>query len=890
MEIIQYTLQEIAWILVQPDVDRTPTADERSALEAASQSAHALACALNEPGLLLPQGIDHQEFAPAGLPPLPRWPLATDASSHVPATDISSASRVRLPHAQYPPYTISCGTHTNVSQARARPPAVPYPGPAQGGFHRVPERGAPSLFNAFPAQAFGGHGPGNGAYFPTSQMAIPQWHSDISASSSLSGALAPFPRVETATPYWDPSSVTPYMESTVFRHHPPGPALFPAPPQINGGMHQARSTQVTGSRPKSLIRGQQYRPGGSGDARRRAPGYPSANSGATSTPTSPPPAFNDVWEFIPYELPPTPAPSSELQVASAFQPVLPPRSSRTPHTLTSNATGPAQAFAAGPQTRPSKARSASKAKFAAAATQTKPNTVKARTSVVPPPVESLAAPASGTSSAKSKKRRAPTEQPVPVIPATTAVPRPKHPVAPAGKPPVANLVASAWPDHENHFYACMVRESADGVPDTHGPHDIDGKVDPLRKHLELVHGFPPLETRNQYKAARRPFPEIACVWGEPSPKKRCEFRCSQDKMALHIRKFHLRADWIRCLYCNEMFERKADYEEHFWECQEYLGTAVPSEGSSWKRRRVEDVDADDKKYRRRPTAAPVFTDTNATLSPPPPPSFPPTSSATACAPSPPKCSRTTVATLPRSHLPQHLTIPCARPAGPPSYPTHAIFKFPVHAVVLALRCHPARRRAARVDARRWVYMKPWRMANACGEGSASGRTGRSTEKCEWARAGRDASRPRFLPPSSGPNHLPLQLPLPPQDAAILAALASGTARHMLAAHLHAASGGSLTALIGHAGQVKGLWQDMVALELYDAPLWDALDLAWEVVLGTLNLAAAQRAVTHTSNRMYPYPTPDYIIFPALISSPLSHRTYTASSWIPYPARLIHSPM
>ncbi|KAJ7130465.1 hypothetical protein C8R44DRAFT_775589, partial [Mycena epipterygia] len=36
-----------------------------------------------------------------------------------------------------------------------------------------------------------------------------------------------------------------------------------------------------------------------------------------------------------------------------------------------------------------------------------------------------------------------------------------------------------------------------------------------------------------------------------------------------------------------------------------------------------------------------------------------------------------------------------------------------------------------------------------------------------------------------------------------------------------------------------LWPEMVTLGLYDAPLWDALDLAWEVVLGALNLAAAQ---------------------------------------------------
>jgi hypothetical protein len=38
--------------------------------------------------------------------------------------------------------------------------------------------------------------------------------------------------------------------------------------------------------------------------------------------------------------------------------------------------------------------------------------------------------------------------------------------------------------------------------------------------------------------------------------------------------------------------------------------------------------------------------------------------------------------------------------------------------------------------------------------------------------------------------------------------------------------------------VKEVWQDMVALGLYDPQLWDAIDLAWEVILGALNLAAA----------------------------------------------------
>ncbi|KAJ6565547.1 hypothetical protein DFH09DRAFT_1314838 [Mycena vulgaris] len=47
------------------------------------------------------------------------------------------------------------------------------------------------------------------------------------------------------------------------------------------------------------------------------------------------------------------------------------------------------------------------------------------------------------------------------------------------------------------------------------------------------------------------------------------------------------------------------------------------------------------------------------------------------------------------------------------------------------------------------------------------------------------------------------------------------------------SGSSRTATL----PVLPLWQDMVALGVYDSELWDALDLAWELVLGTLDSAA-----------------------------------------------------
>lgn len=71
-------------------------------------------------------------------------------------------------------------------------------------------------------------------------------------------------------------------------------------------------------------------------------------------------------------------------------------------------------------------------------------------------------------------------------------------------------------------------------------------------------------------------------------------------------------------------------------------------------------------------------------------------------------------------------------------------------------------------------------------------------------------------------------------------LASGTMLHQLSTYLCTSASSNLTTLTQHAAHVKELWQDMVALGLYDPELWDTVDLAWEVVLGAMNLAAAQR--------------------------------------------------
>jgi hypothetical protein len=43
--------------------------------------------------------------------------------------------------------------------------------------------------------------------------------------------------------------------------------------------------------------------------------------------------------------------------------------------------------------------------------------------------------------------------------------------------------------------------------------------------------------------------------------------------------------------------------------------------------------------------------------------------------------------------------------------------------------------------------------------------------------------------------------------------------------------------MGYAQHITSLWRNAIALGVHDKDLWDVIDLAWEVVLGSLNLAA-----------------------------------------------------
>ncbi|KAI6002068.1 hypothetical protein EDD15DRAFT_2158212 [Pisolithus albus] len=72
--------------------------------------------------------------------------------------------------------------------------------------------------------------------------------------------------------------------------------------------------------------------------------------------------------------------------------------------------------------------------------------------------------------------------------------------------------------------------------------------------------------------------------------------------------------------------------------------------------------------------------------------------------------------------------------------------------------------------------------------------------------------------------------------ALRGTLASGPALHSLSVHLMSSAPG-LGALTGVAQRIAAVWRNAVALGVHDPELWDCVDLAWEVVLGAMNLGA-----------------------------------------------------
>lgn len=76
---------------------------------------------------------------------------------------------------------------------------------------------------------------------------------------------------------------------------------------------------------------------------------------------------------------------------------------------------------------------------------------------------------------------------------------------------------------------------------------------------------------------------------------------------------------------------------------------------------------------------------------------------------------------------------------------------------------------------------------------------------------------------------------------IRSTLASGPKLHQLSSAVVGSIRGQRTqVLMGAAQHINCVWRNAVALGVHDTEMWDALDLAWEIVLGSLNLAAGAR--------------------------------------------------
>ncbi|KAF9484051.1 hypothetical protein BDN70DRAFT_798518 [Pholiota conissans] len=196
-------------------------------------------------------------------------------------------------------------------------------------------------------------------------------------------------------------------------------------------------------------------------------------------------------------------------------------------------------------------------------------------------------------------------------------------------------------------------------------------------------------------------------------------------------------------------------------------------------------------------------------------------------------------TMPKSHVPSAMSIPTrmSSSSAQPTYPTHVlaiasskssanehVFLFPVHNIVIASQCSSiSRLPPSYPPAPGTLHMPVIQMT------LPSPAAFKLLHGYLYNHSLESVMKSLFPLPSGfvhGLSHHTVQ-----------STLSSGSSLHQLSSYLCSSSGGSLQALTSHAAHVKELWQDMVTLGIHDPELWDAVDLAWEVILGALSLAA-----------------------------------------------------
>ncbi|KAJ7334780.1 hypothetical protein DFH08DRAFT_879371 [Mycena albidolilacea] len=191
--------------------------------------------------------------------------------------------------------------------------------------------------------------------------------------------------------------------------------------------------------------------------------------------------------------------------------------------------------------------------------------------------------------------------------------------------------------------------------------------------------------------------------------------------------------------------------------------------------------------------------------------------------------------LRRLNVPPYLTVPLQPPRSSiqPSYPTHVLaistgpddvhLTFPVHALILTAYCSklpPLPPRAPRASTS--VHLPVLLLALPSAPAFAILHAFMYSKRLDAVLTALFPIPPPFLRALTYKS--------------VCATLQCGPDLHNLSAHLCAVSGGEVSVLMTHTAHVKELWQDMVALGIDDPALWDTVELAYEIVLGALNLA------------------------------------------------------
>ncbi|KAG6868040.1 hypothetical protein C0993_008018 [Termitomyces sp. T159_Od127] len=195
--------------------------------------------------------------------------------------------------------------------------------------------------------------------------------------------------------------------------------------------------------------------------------------------------------------------------------------------------------------------------------------------------------------------------------------------------------------------------------------------------------------------------------------------------------------------------------------------------------------------------------------------------------------------MPRSRLPRSLNIPLKTTSSEPSHPTHVLAVtssknpsdmatlLPVHSLVLASYCaHLPRLPSSQQDPQSPTLHLPVLPLSLPSPAAFS-----VLLSFMYHHRLEAVLKALFPMPTGFLQSL--------SHDTVKAALASGPVLHQLSSYLCSSTSANPQTLTIHAAHVKELWQTMVALGLHDPELWDTIDLAWEVILGAFNLAAAQ---------------------------------------------------